>query len=391
MQSGGTDGHGFRIPHLLSRDLASVVTAEPAAHQSGMYRYGWGLVAAGGPGHEKAIRRRRRTTFSGPFRGALSGPQSRMTRCCAPAGLVAACPNAPARRVERAERAGVLVGRGSGRPRARRSGSAWPVGPPRPRWSTGCWPRCPGGRRYGAKVTSVRRRWVILLVAATAAAGCTGGGSRAPSTAPTSPPAPASTITWTDCRLPSDPGALVRAVAAGGDGMPWTAVGQEGGTGSSDPVRPAAWTSPDGCAWRRATVAPVTPDGQRTGFSLVARRGRLVAALGRSYSQIHGNIRPTLWRSDAGAPLREVKLLRELFGGGRGITMDGLVATPQAFLATGATSGRTTTWPCTSGAAPTARTGFGCRPAARSPAPRPSNCCRGTSRPAPRARSSWAS
>src|SRR5215217_8932262 len=107
-------GHGSRIQHLLSRDLASVVTAEPAAHQSGMYRYGWGLVAAGGPGHEKAIRRRRRTTFSGPFRGALSGPQSRMTRCCAPAGLVAACPNAPARRVERAERAGVLVGRGSG-------------------------------------------------------------------------------------------------------------------------------------------------------------------------------------------------------------------------------------------------------------------------------------
>ena len=88
------------------------------------------------------------------------------------------------------------------------------------------------------------------------------------------------------------------------------------GVGSSDPVRPAVWTSPDGCAWRRAAVAPVTPDGQRSGFSAVARRGRLVAALGQSYSQVHGNIRPTLWRSDAGAPLREVELLRELFGGG---------------------------------------------------------------------------
>jgi hypothetical protein len=200
---------------------------------------------------------------------------------------------------------------------------------------TGCWPRCPSERRYGAKVTSVRRRWVVLLVAAMAAAGCTGGGSRAPSPAPPSPPPPASTVTWTDCRLPSEPGALVRAVDAGGEGIPWTAVGQEGGTGSSDPVRPAVWTSPDGCAWRRAAVAPVTPDGQRTGFSAVARRGRLVAALGRSYSQVHGNIRPTLWRSDAAAPLREVELSRELFGG-RGITMDGLVATPQAFLATGA-------------------------------------------------------
>jgi hypothetical protein len=185
-------------------------------------------------------------------------------------------------------------------------------------------------------VTSVWRRWVVLLVAATAAAGCTGGGSRAPSPAPTSQPPPPTTVTWTDCRLPSAPGALVRAVAAGGDGMPWTAVGQEGGTGNSDPVRPAVWTSPDGCAWRRAAIAPVTPDGQRTGFTAVARRGRLVAALGRSYSQVHGNIRPTLWRSEAGAPLREVELSRELFGGPRLITMDGLVATPQAFLATGA-------------------------------------------------------
>jgi hypothetical protein len=190
--------------------------------------------------------------------------------------------------------------------------------------------------RYGANVTSGRRRWIVLLVAAMATAGCTGSGSPAPSPAPTSPAVPASTITWTDCRLAGAPGALVRAVAAGGDGVPWTAVGQEGGAGGSDTVRPAVWTSPDGCAWRRAGVAPVTPDGQRTGFLAVARRGRLVAALGRSYSQVHGNIRPTLWRSDGGAPLREVELLRELFGGGRGITVDGLVALPQSFLATGA-------------------------------------------------------
>jgi hypothetical protein len=187
-----------------------------------------------------------------------------------------------------------------------------------------------------------------------AAAGCTDSGSTAPSPEPTSPAAPASTITWTDCRLEGAPGALVRAVAAGGDGAPWTAVGQEGGAGS-DTVRPAVWTSPDGCEWRRARVVPITPDGQRTGFSAVSRRGRLVAALGRSYSQVHGNIRPTLWRSDGVAPLREVELPRELFGGPRSITMDGLVALPQFFLATGGTSGRTATLLCTSGAAPTAR------------------------------------
>jgi len=66
-------------------------------------------------------------------------------------------------------------------------------------------------------------------------------------------------------------------VTAGGDGVPWTAVGQEGG-GSTE-VRPAVWTSPDGCGWRRAAVRPVTPDGERTGFAAVVRRGRLVVAV----------------------------------------------------------------------------------------------------------------
>jgi hypothetical protein len=176
---------------------------------------------------------------------------------------------------------------------------------------------------------------VAWLAVAAVAAACTRGGEGgapagpAPSAAP-----PASTISWTECRLPTRPGALVRAVAAGGDGAPWTAVGQEGG--GSTPVTPAAWISPDGCAWRRAPVVAVTPDGERTGFSAVARRGRLVVAQGRSYSQVHGNIRPTLWRSAAGAPLREVELLRELFGGENGITVDALAAAPDAFLATGA-------------------------------------------------------
>src|SRR5215211_6115223 len=79
---------------------------------------------------------------------------------------------------------------------------------------------------------------------------------------------------WPPVRCKGDVGTAAVGHPAGcGDGGAW----------SSDPVHPAAWTSPDGCAWRRAAVAPVTPDGQRTGFSLVARRGRLVAALGRSY------------------------------------------------------------------------------------------------------------
>ena len=80
----------------------------------------------------------------------------------------------------------------------------------------------------------------------------------------------------------------------------------------------------------------ITPDGERTGFAAVARRGRLVVAQGRSYSRVHGNIRPTLWRAEGGAPLREVELPRELFGGESGITVDALVPLPEAFLATGA-------------------------------------------------------
>ena len=174
----------------------------------------------------------------------------------------------------------------------------------------------------------MRRRWLVVVVAGALAAACTGDSSES------APPGTGSTISWTDCRLSSAPGALVRAVAPGGDGAPWTAVGQEGG-GSTE-VRPAAWTSPDGCAWRRVGVVAITPDGERTGFSAVARRGRLVVAQGRSYSRVHGNIRPTLWRAEGGAPLREVELPRELFGGESGITVDALVPLPEAFLATGA-------------------------------------------------------
>jgi hypothetical protein len=179
-----------------------------------------------------------------------------------------------------------------------------------------------------------------LLVAAAAAGGCTGGAGPAASGSPSAaaPAQPASTIDWTGCRFPVTPGALVRAIAPGGDGAPWTAVGQDGG-GSTE-VRPAVWTSPDGCAWRRVAVVAITPDGERTGFSAVARRGRLVVAQGRSYSRVHGNIRPTLWRAEGGAPLREVELPRELFGGESGITVDALVALPDAVLATGAFIGR---------------------------------------------------
>jgi hypothetical protein len=175
-------------------------------------------------------------------------------------------------------------------------------------------------------------RLATALVAAASVAACTGDSSPP---APAGPTPPVSTLSWSSCPLPNQPGALVRAVAPASGGQPWIAVGQEGGVGGAE-VTPAVWTAADGCAWRRAAVRPVTPDGERTGFSAVVRHGRTTVALGLSYSKVHGNIRPTLWRADGGAPLREVELLRELFGGESGISVVGLADTPAAVLAVGA-------------------------------------------------------
>jgi hypothetical protein len=183
-----------------------------------------------------------------------------------------------------------------------------------------------------ASTTSLVRRAAAVLVAGALVVACTGSVDRPTASATlTTPPA---TIRWTGCGFPAETGAVVRAVTAGGDGVPWTAVGQEGSGGAE--VRPAVWRSPDGCVWTRATVNPVTPDGDRTGFSAVARRGRVTVAVGRSYSKVHGNPRPTVWRAEGMAPLRELDVPRELFGGENGLSMDGLVSGPDALLATGA-------------------------------------------------------
>lgn len=182
-----------------------------------------------------------------------------------------------------------------------------------------------------ASTTSLARRAPAVLAIAALVAACTGSADR-----PTSAtaPAPAATVRWTGCGFPAETGAVVRAVTPGGEGVPWTAVGQEGG--GAGEVVPAVWRSPDGCRWTRATVDPITPDGERTGFSAVAGRGRITVAVGRSYSKVHGNPRPTVWRAEGAAPLRELDVPRELFGGENGLSMDGLVSGPDALLATGA-------------------------------------------------------
>jgi hypothetical protein len=178
----------------------------------------------------------------------------------------------------------------------------------------------------------VRRAGRLLpALAAALLAGCTGGGGDPAPATPTPGATAGSTLRWASCALPGD-GGTVNAVAPGGQGMPWTAVGQER---RGTEIRPAVWTSADGCGWRRAAVQPVTPDGERSAFTAVVRRGRLVVALGAAYSRVHGNARPTLWRAGGTAPLREVELLRELFGGESGISVVTLAAVPAGVLAVG--------------------------------------------------------
>ena len=121
-------GHTFRSQHLPSRLASVVYWGAGRAPIRDEYPCGSGLVAVRGAAHENAIRKALAYNISGAVSRCPFSPQHRMTSWCARAGLVAACTNAPARRVERAERVGVLVGRGPGRPSAGRSGSAWPVG-----------------------------------------------------------------------------------------------------------------------------------------------------------------------------------------------------------------------------------------------------------------------
>src|SRR5262249_12416600 len=67
-------------------------------------------------------------------------------------------------------------------------------------------------------------------------------------------------------------------------------------------------------------------DGFDTQLLGVGRLGSVTIAAGQAYSAIHGNPRPTLWRMTPGGPLAEVRLPRELFGGERIISFNGLAA-----------------------------------------------------------------
>ena len=207
-----------------------------------------------------------------------------------------------------------------------RTGS--PSGPPPTRWSTGCWPRCPGGRRYRAKVMSLRRWWVILLVAGRRRLGARAAGPghrarrrRARPRRPARSPGPTA-----GCR--ATPGRWSVRWPRGATACRGPRSARRAEPGAPTPVRPAVWTSPDGCAWRRAAVA--RGHSGRAAHRLL-RSGPARPAGGRPGSVVQPGTRQhpahavAVGRRRAAAGGRAVaRALRR----GRAITMDGLVATP---------------------------------------------------------------
>jgi len=74
-------------------------------------------------------------------------------------------------------------------------------------------------------------------------------------------------------------------------GNPWLVAGFVDTDGNREP---SAWTSPDGVAWARTTMAPSASRERRDGPFLVARRGSLAVALGDRFD---GALRPAAWFS----------------------------------------------------------------------------------------------
>ena len=117
------------------------------------------------------------------------------------------------------------------------------------------------------------------------------------------------------------------------DDLEWLAVGV-GHHGEHD-RSPLWWTSTDGVSWTSGAIDPITADGPASGFVGIARSNNDIAALGQAYSGVHGNARPLVWQRGADGALREVPILRELFGGPRAMSVTGIAGDDEGFVASG--------------------------------------------------------
>lgn len=113
-----------------------------------------------------------------------------------------------------------------------------------------------------------------------------------------------------------------QAGQAGQAGQPWVAVGSA--TGPDGQPSTACFLSNDARIWTACELAPDDLDGIHTRLLSVGRLGSTLVAGGVAVGALHGNPRPTLWRGEPGQPLAELNLPRELFGGERIISFNGM-------------------------------------------------------------------
>jgi hypothetical protein len=108
---------------------------------------------------------------------------------------------------------------------------------------------------------------------------------------------PAATTGWVRVQHPALRGGasviyLNDILPPDGSGHPWLLVGYLVDTDGNR--EPSAWTSEDGAAWTRTTMAPSASSERRDGPFYVARRGSVAAALG---DRFENGLRPAAWYS----------------------------------------------------------------------------------------------
>ena len=143
----------------------------------------------------------------------------------------------------------------------------------------------------------------------------------------------AATGSWTRIQHPALVGGgsvvYIRDILGAGSGSPWLAVGY---LVDSDGARvPSAWTSPDGVAWSRTTMAPSASAERRDGPYLVARRGSTAVAIG---DRFEGELRPAAWFTSSPNEWTAVTSPTDPLVAYRG-RITALTAGPEEFVAVG--------------------------------------------------------
>ncbi|WP_408895574.1 hypothetical protein ACJ5H2_11750 [Nocardioides sp. R1-1] len=169
----------------------------------------------------------------------------------------------------------------------------------------------------------LRMTAAVLVVALASAAGCTA--ETAP--VPRDPPV------WVRHDLPPvAPGTRVvaRDVVRCGEG--WVVVG--GLRHADGSTAPAAWSSPDGSAWREIPIDARSYWGRRAIVNAVACSGDRPVAVGSMSGGAHGNPRVTTFHA-TGEAWVDVEAPSELYGGPSAVNVGPVAAGPDGWLIVG--------------------------------------------------------